>query len=136
MADFQLRDNQRNIDELSTPHFYATIGDDAGTVLPLSAITAMTLTVWWNDTPSTRLSINGWNAQNCLNVNGCTFAATSGRFDWYGLSADATVQSLDQGVVKETHYFRIDYSYNSTNGVRKGKYLDFFYVLRQPILKS
>lgn len=136
MADFQLHDSQRNVDELSTLHFFATLGDDAGTVLPLSAVVSMALSVWWQDSPTTKQSINGWNAQLCLNANGCTFAATSGRFDWYGVAADATVQSLDPGVVKETHYFRIDYSYNSTNGVRKGKYLDFFYVLRQPILKS
>lgn len=135
-GDFALHDNQRNVDQAATPHFYCTIGDDAGTALPLSSMVSMTLTIYWQNTPSTFKSVNNWNAQNALNVNGCTFAATSGRFDWYGVAADATIQSTNPGVTKETHYLRLDYTYNSTNGVRAGVFQDFFYILKKTSLVS
>jgi len=100
---------------------------------------------WWNDTPSTSKSINGWNDRNALNndlgaVGKTVFAATSGQFDWYGVAADATIQSPDPGVQKETHYFRIDFTYNQTIGgvtlVRAGDYSDYFFVVRKRVLKS
>lgn len=136
MPDLQLRDNQRQVDEGAFPHLFCSLGDDAGTVLPLSALVTLKLTIYYQNTPSTFKSINNWNAQNALNVNGCTFAATSGRFDWYGVAADSAIQSSDPGLTKETHYLRIDYTYNSTPGVRAGVYQDWFFILRKTSLQS
>lgn len=133
MADYQLPDSLRYIEEDATPIITATILDETGAALPLSAMLTMTLT-YWNQ--STKKSINGRNAQNVLNANNCTYAATGGLFSWNTQPDDTDMQSPDTSVPEETHYFRLDWTYTGTAGTMGNSYRDFFFVTRKEVLVS
>lgn len=133
MADFQLSDAQRQVDEGTTKQFQCTLlAEDGTTVLPDASIVSITLSLWWVDRGQIKRTVNSRNGQNIHNANNGTFGTTSGILDIYFQPADTTIQNPDQSVKSEEHHFRIDWTYSSSNGDRTGQYRDFFIVRRKP----
>ena len=78
--------------------FTATIKDAAGTVIPLANMTSLTLTYYNEDDQSI---INSRDGQNVLNLNNCTYHATTGLLTWIGQPADTTV--VNSRIEEEVH---------------------------------
>ncbi len=133
MADYQLPDSLRQIDEGATPTLNVTLLDESGVALPLSQLLTLTLT-YWNQ--STKKSINGRNLQNVLNANNCTYAATGGLFSWNMQPLDTVMQSPDTSIPEETHYLRVDWTYTAVAGTKANSYKDFVFILRKLVLVS
>lgn len=133
MADYDISDAQRQVDEGTTKHFSCTLlAEDQITPLTAAAMLSITISEWYLDRSGTKRTINSRKSQNVNGANNGVFATTSGVFDLYWQTADTTIQNPDLSVKTEEHHFRLEWTYNSSNGVRGGQYRDFFVVRRKP----
>lgn len=140
MSKDTLPDNQRNIDEGDTPVLTTTMLDGAGAAIPLANVVTLTLTQWIQNGPPGRpgtvsTAINSRNGQDVKNANNVTVASTSGVVTWQLVQADTTMQSRDQTVTEEKHYFRFDLSYTSGGSTLYASYPDYYVVQRKQLVK-
>lgn len=103
----------RTVNEGSALKYTATLKDEGGTVLALSAVNTITLTLF--EVPGQTI-INSQNGTNILNLNNGTFAATSGAFTMLFLAADNPIVNAAGEGDLECHeaLFKITYSTTKT----------------------
>lgn len=99
------------INEGSTAIYTATVKDEAGTVIPSSAISALTLTL---SNVADGEIINGRNAQDALNDNNVTMHPTSGLLTYTLQPLDTAIQDADEPF--ETHRATFQCTYNGGAG--------------------
>lgn len=80
-----LTEAERTVNEGTTFLYTCTLKDESGVVVPLSAIGALTLTLYDVDSDTI---INSRDTQNVLNANNVTVHATSGLLSWTAQAAD------------------------------------------------
>lgn len=97
--------------ERATALYQATLKDEAGVVIPSSAIATLTLTL---RNAADDAIINGRDAQNVLNANGVTVHATSGLLVWTMTPADNAIQ--DDTLPNELHLALFEFTYSTTKG--------------------
>ena len=99
------------INEGSTAKYTTTLKDEAGTVIPASAISVLTLTL---SNVADGEIINSRNAQDALNANNVTIHATSGLLTYTLQPEDTAIQDTTQDY--ETHRATFQCTYNSGAG--------------------
>lgn len=83
--------------------------DEDAVAVPLSALSALTLTLYDKDTDTI---INSRNAQSILNTNGGTFHATTGAFTLTLSAADNAIMTTREAGRTETHYGLVEASWS------------------------
>lgn len=99
------------INEGNTAIYTATLKDEAGTVIPASAISALTITL---SNVADGTIINSRNAQDALNANNVTIHATSGLLTYTLQPSDTAIQDDEQPY--ETHRATFQCTYNAGAG--------------------
>lgn len=103
-----LTKEQRTYNEGDTPLYSCILKDTAGVVVPLSAITAITMSL--HDV-GTGTAINSRSAQDVLNKNGCTYAVSSGTFTWQLVKADSAIVNTSEEGKSEAHCAEITFAW-------------------------
>jgi hypothetical protein len=98
------------INEGSTAKYTATLQDDAGAVLALTDVSALTLTLA-NVADGT--IINSRDGQNVLNANNVTIDETGGLLTYILQPLDTAIQDQDESY--ETHRATFQCTYNGTS---------------------
>lgn len=89
------------INERATGTYNATlVGNDGVTPIPLAQLVTLTLTLYAIIADGTESIINARNAQSVLNLNNCSYHATSGLLTW-------SIQILDTTLVEPTLPFEL-----------------------------
>lgn len=101
----------KKINEGSTAIYTATLKDEAGTVIPSNAISALTLTL---SNVADGTIINSRNAQDVLNDNNVTIHESSGLLTYTLQPLDTAIQDADEPY--ETHRATFQCTYNSGAG--------------------
>jgi len=104
-----ISDAQRIIDEGNTFTYTATLLNAAGTAIPLSSISTITLTQF---VAGTGTIVNNRDGQNVLNTANVTIHATSGLLTWLGQPDDSAIVGTGRAPgILEQHYalFKVTY---------------------------
>ena len=109
------------LDEKASTLISATVTNEAGTALPSSVLTTLTLTLY--DRTSGTI-INSRNAQNVLNTNGVT-VDSAGAFLWTVSPADTVLVDTTKSL--ETHVALFTWTYDS--GAKTGRH-EIVHVVR------
>ncbi len=108
------------IAERTTPRISAVLKDETGAVIPGSALTALTLTLYLAGDLTQIL--NGRNKQNVLNANGVTVDA-AGNLIWTSSAADHAFLSTAE---EEAHVALFEWTWAA--GAKAGKHELLLYV--------
>jgi len=103
--------------EKSSAVFKATLVDEDGNAVALSALTTLTATLYSLDDPA-KAVINLRNAQDIKNANNGTFHATSGLLTFELQPNDNVI--VDTSRPRERHLLQFDFTYNA--GAKTGRY--------------
>lgn len=117
MSQSKLTDKERRVEERSTARYVVTLKDETGVVIPLSALTTLTLTLY---DVYTNTVINSRNDQNVKNTNNVVYTE-AGVLTW-------TLQPTDNVIVTsdvrtngyEDHIALFEYTWSS--GSKAGKH--------------
>lgn len=83
-----LSNAERTVNEQTTFLYTCTLKDESGVVIPLSAVSSLTITLYDEDTGAI---INSRDGQNALNANNVTLHSTSGLLSWIAQPADNAI---------------------------------------------
>lgn len=112
-----LTEAERTVNEGTTFLYTCTLKDESGVVVPLSGISALTLTLY---DVATDTIINSRDAQDVLNTNDVTVHATSGLLSWTAQAADnAIVTAARVAGSLEKHIALFEWTWSTT---KKGKH--------------
>ena len=117
-----LSESDRRVNERSSALYTATLNDEKGDPVTVSALATLTVTLYDKATGDI---INSRNGQDALNANDVTLHATSGALTWKMKAADnpintpATIEAGDY----ERHIALFEWTYDmSGSGVGDGKH--------------
>ena len=134
--DDQIPDNQREWWEGDTPAITVTLLDSTNTAIPLANVATLTLDEWVDSfgLNNPGKTVNSRNGQNAKNANGVTVASTSGLVTWQLTTADTAMQSKDQQVFEEKHWFRFNLTYNASGTTIAKSYTDYLVIKRKKVI--
>jgi hypothetical protein len=117
-------DNERVVGEKTNAKFTGTFKDESGTVVPLSALSALKLTQYLDD----GTIINSRDSQDAKNANNVTFHATSGLLTWILQQADTAIIGNDPNTELEKHNFEFEFTYISGSDTLVFREKDYYFV--------
>ena len=118
-----LTKEQATILEKTMPVYTVTLLDETDAAVPLTSISAITLTLYDRHTGGT---INSRSAQNIKNANNVTIHATSGLLTWSMQEADNAIQDSTLPAEIEEEHIAL-FQWTLSDG-KKGKYERRFYI--------